>query len=209
MKCLERKILLIFFLALVFILVVLKVSRVWAETTDYLSAFVKISICGNEIVEGGEDCEGDNLNGQTCESLGFGSGTLSCDIACSFDAFNCSPAPTNTPTPTASSATTSETMETPATVPTTSFPEPAASLLEAPLSLPVILFDPDGDGKIALKEIFIVVKNWVEEWRQTILEEAAMAEKGMSDKKNRKCDLNKDYKCNLKDLSILLFYVER
>lgn len=34
--------------------------------------------CGNNIIEGTEQCEGTNLNGRTCETYGFNSGTLSC-----------------------------------------------------------------------------------------------------------------------------------
>jgi cysteine-rich repeat protein len=37
-----------------------------------------------------EDCEGTNLNGQTCQNLGFPSGTLSCSD-CSFDTSGCQP----------------------------------------------------------------------------------------------------------------------
>jgi len=45
-------------------------------------------ICGDGIIEGDEDCEGNNLDGATCVSLGFTSGTLSC-VACSYDTSNC------------------------------------------------------------------------------------------------------------------------
>jgi hypothetical protein len=37
-----------------------------------------------------EQCEADNLNGQTCASLGLGSGTLACSTTCTFDASGCS-----------------------------------------------------------------------------------------------------------------------
>jgi hypothetical protein len=33
----------------------------------------------------GEGCEGANLNGQSCSTLGFGSGTLACSGTCNFD----------------------------------------------------------------------------------------------------------------------------
>ncbi len=39
------------------------------------------STCGDDIIEAGEDCEGTNLGGQTCQNLGFEGGTLSCDAA--------------------------------------------------------------------------------------------------------------------------------
>lgn len=47
------------------------------------------SVCGNGVVEAGEHCDGDNLNGHTCASLGMGGGTLLCSAACLFDASLC------------------------------------------------------------------------------------------------------------------------
>lgn len=45
--------------------------------------------CGNNIVEGTEDCDGSNLNGQTCILQGFNGGTLSCDPNCMFNTSSC------------------------------------------------------------------------------------------------------------------------
>ena len=46
--------------------------------------------CGNGIVEEGEVCEGDDLQGETCESLGFVGGELSCHDDCtSFETKDC------------------------------------------------------------------------------------------------------------------------
>jgi hypothetical protein len=47
--------------------------------------------CGNGIVESGEDCDGTNLNGNSCTDLGYGSGTLSCNN-CNYDTTSCTPA---------------------------------------------------------------------------------------------------------------------
>jgi len=58
-------------------------------STSTVSATIEISVCGDGIVEGQESCDGINLNGQDCKSLGFLSGTLTCDSACSFDTSNC------------------------------------------------------------------------------------------------------------------------
>lgn len=42
-----------------------------------------ISICGNNVVEGAEICDGSALSGQTCLTQGFaGGGTLSCNVGC-------------------------------------------------------------------------------------------------------------------------------
>lgn len=38
--------------------------------------------CGNGKLDDGEECEGTNYGGATCESLGRGSGTLTCDEEC-------------------------------------------------------------------------------------------------------------------------------
>lgn len=45
-------------------------------------------VCGNNVKEVGESCDGTDLAGQTCASQGFTSGTLSCNGTCS--AFNVS-----------------------------------------------------------------------------------------------------------------------
>src|SRR3989344_1692194 len=51
-------------------------------------------ICGNGIIEGNEECEGGNLNGETCQSLGLVSGAISCSFLCLYDISGCSVQPT-------------------------------------------------------------------------------------------------------------------
>jgi len=52
------------------------------------------SSCGNGSVDTGEDCDGSNLNGATCQSLGYESGVLSCTVSCTFETQSCvSPPP--------------------------------------------------------------------------------------------------------------------
>ncbi len=47
--------------------------------------------CGDgQILAGVEDCDGTELGGATCESLGFSSGTLACTAGCEFDTSSCS-----------------------------------------------------------------------------------------------------------------------
>lgn len=66
------------------------------------------AVCGNGIVEGSEQCDGSNLLGKSCQSLGFSGGTLSC-TSCSFNTAACvgvstvppQPVPVPEPTPTA------------------------------------------------------------------------------------------------------------
>ncbi|MEW6295496.1 MAG: hypothetical protein AB1467_04355 [Candidatus Diapherotrites archaeon] len=47
------------------------------------------AVCGNGTIEGTEQCDGINLNDQSCQSLGFDSGTLYCSSDCTFDTSNC------------------------------------------------------------------------------------------------------------------------
>jgi hypothetical protein len=56
------------------------------------------SVCGNGTVEMGEQCDGSNLNGQTCASQGFTSGTLSCSGTCSLNTSGCTTPPPAAPT---------------------------------------------------------------------------------------------------------------
>lgn len=48
-------------------------------------------ICGDDLAEAAEPCDGQDLRGESCESLGHESGTLGCTAACARDATNCSP----------------------------------------------------------------------------------------------------------------------
>lgn len=63
-----------------------------ATSTTAINATVKISVCGNNIAEDGEDCDANDLKGESCTSLGFSGGNLDCDhdpTTCSFDTTNC------------------------------------------------------------------------------------------------------------------------
>lgn len=45
--------------------------------------------CGNGKIDGYEQCDGADLNEQTCQKLGYDSGTLSCTNGCTFDTSGC------------------------------------------------------------------------------------------------------------------------
>ncbi|MFH2006375.1 MAG: DUF4215 domain-containing protein [bacterium] len=45
--------------------------------------------CGNGEVDHGEECDGDNHGGATCESLGRGAGTLTCNDECLLETLGC------------------------------------------------------------------------------------------------------------------------
>ncbi len=47
------------------------------------------AFCGNHLVEQGEDCDGTDLNGETCRGLGFVGGALACTRDCHWDDSGC------------------------------------------------------------------------------------------------------------------------
>lgn len=60
-----------------------------ASSSAGITATVAVGVCGNNIVEYGEDCDGSALDGQTCESLGYDGGTLSCGVGCDLNVSEC------------------------------------------------------------------------------------------------------------------------
>lgn len=48
-------------------------------------------LCGDGVRTGAEACDGGDLGGATCESLGLGAGALACDAACAFEVAGCVP----------------------------------------------------------------------------------------------------------------------
>ena len=195
-------------------------TRVKAANTindSSISASVKLSVCGNDLVEGAENCDNLNLNNKTCVSLGYASGTLTCTVACEFNTSNCiSSASTPTPTSTSSSTSASTSQSTQSTATSTvvqTITNLVTQIIEtSKTSLPTALaiFDVNGSGKIETDELRPAIENWVDNWKKTLLEEIATtqgreAESGLY----QKCDVNNDNICDLRDLSILLFYVEK
>jgi hypothetical protein len=59
-----------------------------AQVSEIIYSCTLIS-CGNGIIEPGEQCEGTNLNGESCTSLGYTSGSLSCNGSCQIDTTGC------------------------------------------------------------------------------------------------------------------------
>jgi hypothetical protein len=58
------------------------------ETTDATTTTGEPT-CGNGAIDEREQCDGDDLDGASCESLELGTGTLACDDRCAFDASGC------------------------------------------------------------------------------------------------------------------------
>ncbi len=50
---------------------------------------VETNVCGNKILESGEQCESGTLNGNSCTSLGYSGGSLGCSSSCKYNVANC------------------------------------------------------------------------------------------------------------------------
>jgi hypothetical protein len=76
--------------AIVVSILFLPFTPTYAISTS-ITATVKITVCGDSVVETPEQCDGENVNGASCTSLGYAGGSLSCTPACEFDTFSCIP----------------------------------------------------------------------------------------------------------------------
>ena len=47
------------------------------------------SLCGDGVIAGIEECDGDELAGSSCAEFGFDGGELGCDDSCQFDTSGC------------------------------------------------------------------------------------------------------------------------
>src|SRR3989344_6781100 len=85
----------------VFFFTIILTSLLWGQVfAANINATVKIGLCGDGVVDSSEECDGANLNGASCSSRGFTSGTLSCSSSCEFNTSSCTTvAPSVTPTP--------------------------------------------------------------------------------------------------------------
>ncbi len=78
-----------FIFILIFFAGLFSFLHVFAADTAVVNATVSTSVCGNNIKEGGESCDGTDLAGRSCSSFGFSSGTLTCSPSCDFNATLC------------------------------------------------------------------------------------------------------------------------
>ena len=79
------------FIFFVFLILLSTFYSLLSETTD---AAVNVtasipSVCGNGILENGEQCDGSAFGGASCASQGFSGGTLSCNSNCTFNTSAC------------------------------------------------------------------------------------------------------------------------
>ncbi|MFH1240605.1 MAG: hypothetical protein V1672_05315, partial [Candidatus Diapherotrites archaeon] len=66
-------------------------NGMWQEciTEKTVAPPIEDFLCGDSIVEGSEECDSDNLFGETCETIGYGRGYLNCAEDCKYDFSEC------------------------------------------------------------------------------------------------------------------------
>ena len=67
-------------------------NKVFATGFAGVDTTAKIAICGNNVKEATEQCDGADLGGASCISRGFIGGTLSCRPSCDFNTSACTSA---------------------------------------------------------------------------------------------------------------------
>jgi hypothetical protein len=82
---------LFFFVSLFFYYINISASEQEASTGD--------SLCGNGVINLGEECDGLNLAGQTCVTRGFSGGVLTCNSTCIINSSQCVIPPPPPPPP--------------------------------------------------------------------------------------------------------------
>lgn len=79
-----------FFIFFIFLLFFSLVGLVFSDHNSSVESTIKIAVCGNDIQEADELCDGTDLAGQTCQDFGFNAGNLFCGISCDeFDTSAC------------------------------------------------------------------------------------------------------------------------
>jgi hypothetical protein len=164
-------------------------GNLYAQSST-VEASVKISICGNEVVEGGEDCEPTTFTQLSCSDLGYEGGEVYCDNSCSYDTYECIIPQPPEPEPPTEEEIIEQIIED-----VVNRKEPI--IIVAP-TLPYLkLFDFDGNGIIDDYEFRQSVLLWGKYWRQYRQGEEELS-----------CDLNDDTVCDIVDFSILLYHTK-
>ena len=218
----QRMIIALFFI-LSFSAAFFQIPSAMAQTTKVIEAQVKLSICGDGIIEGAEECEGLDLNGATCASIGYLEGDLSCHSSCDFETTECIPLPsptlTPTPEPTAtpeSSSTGNEGSSSQSSSSTTSITQSITEQLQQVTQQVQQYLSTAGQNlrnippKIAVyvqestvlssEELKEIIEKFAATWRQSLTQPTFNT--------NPECDFNEDSVCDIVDFSVLLYYIE-
>jgi hypothetical protein len=84
-----KKIALLIFTAFCFLWYFIPLSAMAQSQSGNVNITATVLGCGDGIIQSGEQCDGSNLNGGSCTSLGFSGGTLSCSSSCSYNTSSC------------------------------------------------------------------------------------------------------------------------
>ncbi len=150
-----------------------------------------ISVCGDFLVEGDEECEPLAPITQSCTDFDFDTGSLTCDSSCSYNYSNCEYIP---PTP---------------IIPP--FPNPfIPDDQEEPGPIRILLpfflgiYDLDNNGDLNTVEYCSGLTYWLKKWRIRLINPAPEGDIARIAGAKDTCDLNFDKNCNLTDFSIFL-----
>lgn len=232
MKCKTQ---IIIFIAMMTLSSILPTKIAYSAASFDINATIKVSVCGNNVAEGGEECDTADIRGKTCQDFGLSTGTVTCDIGCGFDTSGCaattptpSPTITSTPTPTPPLSVTPTPTASPVIHPTTvptptdapiiptavptqpQLPPPFSTLLAPAQSFPATLlyFGANKEGRIAVTQLHSSVQEWVTQWQNSLASVTVKNTKIAKQQANVRCDINGDKVCDLADLSIMLYYVQ-
>lgn len=196
-----------YLLIILFLLIVPFFKTINAAELFSVRSSIRLSVCGDLVAEFPEQCDNLDLKHQTCQSLGLTGGDLSCDIACDYLTSQCigTPTPTLTPTPTPVPVSTTVSTSDSTAGPAAAGVSPTATPLPSPFPLlppSLAAYDIDGDGHLHGDQLALHVKKWFDNW--TLFHQAPKnsAVVGL-------CDINRDQICNITDLSVLLYYINR
>lgn len=177
----------------------------FAQTySDIVEVSLRLSVCGDKVVEGQEDCERGEKIERTCEDFGYEKGVLHCDNSCSFDFHSCHPFPEP---PEEEIPNIDEEEEDPgkAKKEKEEKQQEKTKVEEVFRYIPLLLrtFDFNRDSVINFTEFTEILVNWVENWR--VFRQTEEEKKG---EVKGSCDVNFDGECNVIDFSIILYYVD-
>lgn len=75
--------------ALIIVGVLVVGQPLWAASSAVVNVTASIAVCGNNIREEGEQCDNDDLGGETCDAIGFSGGFLGCMPSCEYQVDTC------------------------------------------------------------------------------------------------------------------------
>lgn len=188
-----QKIIKIFLFFLLTILFLGKNFSFAYSSLDVVDVSLKLSLCGDGLVQGNEDCELGSQITKTCLDYGYQLGTLTCDYSCSFNYSDCK-----------NLSKVEDILEPEiGRIPNIYNVPKENTSKEIFNNLPLLLrlFDFNRDGSIDFTEFTNMLYSWVEKW--SIFRQ-------VEDKEDVKgaCDINADNECNVIDFSIILYYVD-